>query len=317
MRANSAFEHETISFWAYVRAISEALGYSARNSGRVSTFEYSQMIAALDALQRPSDLLGGPRNPSALAIKLKSYFDYRAGILNDQVRSDLMVAEEAADAFQEVCERVGARLSREVLNTSGAVSAVEYALKSGEVRIPLNKQSGDKRAVSYLTGMVNLLVADGLNGKPCDFDPRKLPVIDHEGALYATLSRRMDGSFPSTTNPVAMWEIKEYYYTTTFGSKISDAVYITSLDGFERLEVERATGIKIEHIVIVDAYDTWWGKGRSYLCRLIDILNMGHVDEILFGREVLTRLPELVTSWSERGAPVPVPGALDAPVGDD
>ena len=37
--------------------------------------------------------------------------------------------------------------------------------------------------------------------------------------------------------------------------------------------------------------------GRSYLCRMIDMLNMGYVDEVLFGREVLQRLPELVAEW--------------------
>ena len=37
--------------------------------------------------------------------------------------------------------------------------------------------------------------------------------------------------------------------------------------------------------------------GRSYLCRMIDMLHMGFVDEVVFGREVLTRLPELVAEW--------------------
>jgi len=161
----------------------------------------------------------------------------------------------------------------------------------------MNKQKGHMRAESYLTGMVNLLVASVLGKRKCDYDPRKIPVIDHEGELYAALSRRMDGAFPSTENPIAFWEIKEYYYTTTFGSKISDAVYITSLDGYERMELDKATGFQVEHLVIVDAYDTWWGKGKSYLCRLIDILNMGHVSEILFGREVKHRLPDIVRGW--------------------
>ncbi|WP_177216740.1 DUF7687 domain-containing protein [Mycetocola miduiensis] len=49
--------------------------------------------------------------------------------------------------------------------------------------------------------------------------------------------------------------------------------------------------------MIVDAYDTWWGKGRSYLCRMVDMLHMGLVDEVLFGREVVTRIPELADEW--------------------
>ena len=46
-----------------------------------------------------------------------------------------------------------------------------------------------------------------------------------------------------------------------------------------------------------DDYFTWWECGRSYLCRMIDMLHMGYVDEIVFGREVLTRLPELALEW--------------------
>jgi hypothetical protein len=33
------------------------------------------------------------------------------------------------------------------------------------------------------------------------------------------------------------------------------------------------------------------------LCRLIDMLHMGYVDEIMFGREILTRLPQLAYEW--------------------
>ena len=46
------------------------------------------------------------------------------------------------------------------------------------------------------------------------------------------MSRRMDGAYPSCVNPLAVWEFKCYYYTTTFGSKISDAVYIASLEAY-------------------------------------------------------------------------------------
>jgi hypothetical protein len=49
---------------------------------------------------------------------------------------------------------------------------------------------------------------------------------------------------------------------------------------------------------MVDAYFTWWVKGRSYLCRIIDMLHMGYVDEVLFGREVITRLPAIARGWA-------------------
>jgi hypothetical protein len=48
---------------------------------------------------------------------------------------------------------------------------------------------------------------------------------------------------------------------------------------------------------MVDAHYTWWIKGRSYLCRIIDMLHMGYVDEVLFGKEIVTRLPVIVKAW--------------------
>ena len=39
------------------------------------------------------------------------------------------------------------------------------------------------------------------------------------------------------------------------------------------------------------------GCGRSYLCRILDMLHMGYVDEVLFGSEVVDRLPTLVKGW--------------------
>jgi len=112
-----------------------------------------------------------------------------------------------------------------------------------------------------------------------------------------TLARRVDGAFPAVINPVAIWEIKEYYYTTTFGSRVADGVYETLLDGMELDELERASGRKVQHVLFVDDFFTWWECGRSYLCRIVDMLHMGYVDEVIFGREVLTRLPVLACEW--------------------
>jgi hypothetical protein len=39
--------------------------------------------------------------------------------------------------------------------------------------------------------------------------------------------------------------------------------------------------------------------GKSYLCRIVDMLHMGYVDEVLVGREVSALLPEIVKSWLE------------------
>lgn len=299
MRADFRWSDQGIGFWAYVRAIGEALGYSRRGQDRVASYTVLEMMRALEGMDRPTKALWVNGAPTEFGLALKEYFDFRADLLNGQVKQDLMVADEAEEAFSEVADTIGAS----VYQDNG--SSIDFLVHGRPVRVPMNKQKGDKRRPSYLTGLVNLIVADWLDGEDFDSDPRKLTSIDHDGSLYAVLSRRMDGCYPSVTDPVAMWEIKEYYYTTTFGSKISDAVYITSLDGYERREIEDVTGIHIDHVVMVDAYDTWWRMGRSYLCRMIDALHMGHMDEILFGREVVRRLPELVQEWKLTARPEP------------
>ncbi|CEI30259.1 Protein of unknown function [Propionibacterium freudenreichii] len=299
MQAEPRFASQSQTFWAYVRTITEALGSSVPRSGVISAFTPADMHRAMARLGRSTEALGSVHDPSDLALLLEDYFAYRAAVLNQQVKSDLMVTAEASELFDGVVEATGAILLGPVMK-AGKQIAVDYLVHGDTVRVPMNKQTGEMRQPSFLTGIVNLVVADALGGRPCDYDPRALPVIDFEGTLYAAMSRRMDGSMPATVNPLAMWEIKEYYYTTTFGSKISDAVYITALDGYERAEVEAVTGVPIDHLIIVDAYDTWWVKGKSYLCRLVDLVNMGKVTHLICGREAVRELPLLAAEWAAR-----------------
>jgi hypothetical protein len=53
----------------------------------------------------------------------------------------------------------------------------------------------------------------------------------------------------------------------------------------------------VKHYLFVDSHFTWWGCGKSYLCRIIDMLHMGYVDEVLFGKEVVEELPRIVQEW--------------------
>ena len=55
---------------------------------------------------------------------------------------------------------------------------------------------------------------------------------------------------------------------------------------------------KCYHYLFVDAKYTWWDCGKSYLCRLIDMMYMGYVDEVIFGKEIETRIPEIVKDWN-------------------
>lgn len=164
--------------------------------------------------------------------------------------------------------------------------------------LPMNKQKGDKKAPAYFTGIINMLIEANLKGNNCDYDPRELTAFTHNGFPVRSLSRRVDGSFPNVINPIAIWEIKEYYYTTTFGSRIADGVYETLLDGYELDEARTFLNRNIHHYLMVDDYGTWWKQGRSYLCRICDMLHMGLLTEALFGKEVVSRLPEIVNEWT-------------------
>lgn len=153
------------------------------------------------------------------------------------------------------------------------------------------------KAHAYFTGIINMLIEANSDGLTCEYDPRKLTSVTRDGAPVRTLARRVDGAFPTIINPIAVWEIKEYYYTTTFGSRVADGVYETLLDGMELEELREHENIDVKHYLMIDDRNTWWNMGRSYLCRIIDMLHMGYVDEVLFGREVVLRLPEIVRDW--------------------
>ncbi|MCA9100718.1 MAG: hypothetical protein KDA63_06200 [Planctomycetales bacterium] len=263
-----------LDFWACVRTLSQRIGYTVRGEGRVRVPTIDEIEAAFDDLGLDPAVLSRTRSGASVGNQLCSYYEHRAGVLNDVVEPLLMNATEAKRHFR--------RLKKQLRPTCP---------------LPMNKQKKEKRAEAYLTCIVNMLIEAHANGATCDYDPRQLTSFTRKGLPVRTLSRRVDGAFPSVLNPTAVWEIKEYYYTTTFGSRVADGVYETLLDGMELEELRASQGVHVSHYLIVDDHYTWWTCGKSYLCRLIDMLHMGYVDEVLFGREVLTRVPELVATW--------------------
>ena len=161
--------------------------------------------------------------------------------------------------------------------------------------LPMNKQKGGKKHYNYLTCIVNVLTEKILGRNRFNDSPRNLcRITDENNKLVKTLSRWMDGVYPDVENPLVVWEIKEYYGTTTFGSRVADGVYETQLDGYEILEAQKYSEKRILHYLFVDDRFTWWDKGKSYLCRIVDMMHMGLVDEAIFGREVITRWPKIL-----------------------
>lgn len=269
MKGNDKFINMPMTFWAAIRLVSQKAGYTENKKVKIHTIQEIEKVL-FDSNIKIKDKKFSTND-------LRKYFEYRARILNSYVKPRLMDAKKAKKIFKKL-----------------------FLKFKPKCPLPLNKQKGKKRKIAYLTCIVNILIEANLKGLDCNYDPKELTSIVNGKKLLRVLSRRVDGAFPNIVNPIAIWEIKEYYYTTTFGSRVADGVYETQLDGMELTELLNSEGKKVLHYLFVDAYSTWWDKGKSYLCRMIDMLNMKYVDEILFGHEVVERLPKLVRKWKKK-----------------
>lgn len=275
MKPNSIFLSQPKSFWANVRTISQEVGYTLKNQDQIKIPTIVDIRKAYQKLDlQTNHLFNDDSDLTSTGKLLLEYFKHRANILQNEVRPFLMDAEDAEKLFNSVKEQYNPKCP-----------------------MPMNKQKGEKKKPAFLTGIVNMIIEANAEGITCNYDPRNLTTVTIGGSPVRTLARRVDGAFPSTTNPIAVWEIKEYYYTTTFGSRVADGVYETLLDGMELEELQSSENINVKHYLMVDSHFTWWKCGRSYLCRIIDMLHMGYVDEVFFGRELIEKLPAEVKSW--------------------
>lgn len=293
MRPDARWSYMPALFWHNVRVLSETLGYSKRKV--VLRHSISDIERALSGLGLGTEQINA-EGPGFTVQDLVDYFVFRADLIERTIATNLQTAQQAKALFEQVAAEYTMEYVPQM--NRGKENARIYTLRSGRtVGVPYNKQKGDKYDVDFLTGTSNILLAHYLGDLPFDPDPRRLPVLVDESKICGSMSRRMDGAFPSCTNPLALWEFKCYYYTTTFGSKISDAIYISDLDGYERRAIKTETGRDVELALFVDAYSTWMEQGKSYLCRMVDLLQRGAVDEIVVGREIVTSIPEMVTRW--------------------
>lgn len=278
MRPEKRFLNQGWEFWANIKLLNQKLGYATRSTkGNQAPFVIPTQSAIQQVFMEEgldfTKLIQANRFTD-FGQRIIEYMKYRSEALTKEVRPHLMDQKKAKELFYRKLKEL-----------------------NPQCPLPKNKQTGAKKDYAFLTGLVNMLIERQIGEFGCNYDPHELTSITEQGFPVRTLSRRVDGAFPSTRNPIAIWEIKEYYYTTTFGSRVSDGVYETQLDGWELCEAKQNLDIDIKHYLIVDDYYTWWEKGRSYLCRLIDLMHMGLVDEVIFGDEVLTRIPALVEEW--------------------
>lgn len=275
MLPDKRFLDQPQQFWAHIRLISQHVGYTVRGKGQILIPNKEQIMHVMKSLElNHQHIIKEDGEYTEFGGLIFDYFAHRSHVLNEYVEPRLMDVKKARNVFNKFKKELRPKCP-----------------------IPMNKQKGEKKTPAYFTGIVNMLIESNIAGLGCDYDPKKLISVTKNNIPLRTLSRRTDGAFPTVINPIAVWEIKEYYYTTTFGSRVADGVYETILDGMELYELNKTEGIHIKHYLMIDDHYTWWECGRSYLCRIFDALHIGYIDEVLFGSEVIERIPAIAAEW--------------------
>ncbi len=215
MIADRRFLNQPKDFWAHIRSISEVAGYSVRGQGLVKAPAIADILNALNKLGLKSSHIAVDGKATTYGKLIIAYLAYRADVLNKYVKPRLMDTAKAKRVFNELCSRH----------------------KPDVCDIPINKQSGDKKAPNYLQSIINILVRTNCKGLKANLTPRSLTTVTRDGKPLRTLARWIDGAFPDTINPIAIWEVKEHYHSKTFGSRVSGTIYETLLDGMELEEL--------------------------------------------------------------------------------
>lgn len=280
MQAFARYQNMSPDFWALVKFVSQTIGYTNRKTKSIRVYTEDEITKLL----RKNGMIIDPE----LIRNVTAYCHLRSATLNEIIQHYLMDLDEVRVAFEPLH-----RLHQE---------------NSYLCKLPMNKQKGEKRNIAFFTAIINILAERTIRESP-NYDGKKgfndnpkslIYVCDDNHHLIGASSRIVDGMYPdSKFNPKIVWEIKEYYYTTSFGSRVADGVYETQLDGYELSDISRRANDKIKHVLFIDGHRTWWVDGKSYLCRIFDILHAGLVDEVIFGHEVLERWPIILRESME------------------
>ena len=276
MKAFPKFENKDFLFWANVKFISEKIGYSDRKTKGPKSYTLEGIVSCFSKSKFDTSHIfdDSTMKLTNFGKEILNYLNMRSDLLNSYFLPNFMNRDQAKNEFEKL---------KDMMNP--------------KCHLPLNKQKKEKRHHAYLSCIVNMLTEQTLGGVSFDDNPTKLTIMIENNKPVRVFSRRFDGAYPNIIDPIAVWEIKEYYGTTTFGSRVADGIYETMLDGMEISQLQKETGKNVKHYLIIDDKYTWWDLGRSYLCRIIDILNQGYLDEIIVGKDVLKTWPMIVKSW--------------------
>lgn len=280
MLPNQEFSGKDDEFWAYVRLVSQQAGYQPRGDEIVKEYDMGDLQETVESTGINGEPIFGDFSSSGLTDRgdeILSYLNYRSKQV-EVAMDHIQTKDEAKRTFEEY--------------------RGDYEL----THVQHNRQ-GDKEPLVF-ANTVNLVLEKEYGGE-FDPDPYELPtVLDDNKNLQMTLAKRLDGSLPNNRNPIALWEVKEFYSSSTFGSRVADAIYEIMLLSQEAQSVEDKIDREIEMYLMTDGQQAW-SKGVSYICRIIDIVNMGYIDAAIFGEEVVTEWPDIVSEWDPDDVPLP------------
>ncbi|WP_189559213.1 DUF7687 domain-containing protein [Streptomyces pilosus] len=253
-------------FWHVVRMLADQISARSRYAEGISP---SQIIPVLKSVKSSAadGLIGYlNRNPENLG-QLSRYWAKRREV-SETLLSLMRSEEEAKGDYIAMSDR---------------------ALESYGVRI-----EGYHRSSKVLVNTVDAVLNEECAKAKVDVNtsPQSRAAIISDEHIWVS-PRRLDGAMPALLNPIALWEIKEYWGVTNGGSKMSDAIYELQLVGVELRTFEDEVGIHVNHYAIIDGRDQWNSR-KSDLRRAVDLLYSGLLDELIVGREVLTEWPRVV-----------------------
>lgn len=129
MKSFKEFKGVTSEFWAFVRFVSETLGYSERGMNVVKEYSFEEIAEVCDKYNV---------NASQKLIENAVFYSkLRAGLLNNFVESMLMDAQQANSEF----------LNWEQL----------HRINSYMCKLPFNKQKGPMRQIAFFTSIINIM----------------------------------------------------------------------------------------------------------------------------------------------------------------
>jgi len=261
------FSNRNNFFWSAVKLISEGLGYSDRKAKKIKYYNSEEV----NLFEKKLSLNISEKKD------IVDYLNLRSDIINNDIKNNLLNKEEAKILYESLLKEINPKS-----------------------KISFNRQKKEKKHPAYFSNMISFICEKNLTMSGFVNDTQQLSFIEKDSKPYYTFSRRFDGVIPSFKNPLAVWEVKEYYNTTTFGSRIADGIYESLLDGFEINSANKLINKKIFHYLFIDGYHCWWNTGgKSYLCRIVDFLNMGYVDSVYFGKEIITEWDKEVKRLKE------------------